>query len=94
MIFTQEAPLTRKRFLGRSCTRSKWNLEKMVFEERRKAEKPEKNLSKQREEPTTNLTLAGTHDPEPTTLLCSWRFHKPIYFKIEFPANETPTGAR
>ena len=32
MIFTQEAPLTRKWFSGRSCIRSKWNL-RVNFEE-------------------------------------------------------------
>ena len=33
---------------------SNWNLEALVFEERGKPEYPEKNLSKQRREPTTN----------------------------------------
>ena len=32
MIFTQEAPLTRKWFSGRSCIRSNWNL-RVNFEE-------------------------------------------------------------
>ena len=31
MIFTQEAPLTRKWFSGRSCIRSNWNLEMLIF---------------------------------------------------------------
>ena len=35
---------------------SKWNLEMLVFEERGKPEYPEKNLSEQRREPTTNST--------------------------------------
>ena len=35
---------------------SNWNLEMMVFEERGKPEYPEKNLSEQRREPTTNST--------------------------------------
>ena len=35
---------------------SNWNLEMLVFEERGKPEYPEKNLSEQRREPTTNLT--------------------------------------
>ena len=35
---------------------SNWNLEMLVFEERRKPECPEKNLSEQRREPTTNST--------------------------------------
>ena len=35
---------------------SNWNLEKLVFEERGKLEYPEKNLSQQRREPTTNST--------------------------------------
>ena len=33
-----------------------WNLEMLVFEERGKPEYPEKNLSEQRREPTTNST--------------------------------------
>ena len=35
---------------------SNWNLELLVFEERGKPEYPEKNLSEQRREPTTNST--------------------------------------
>ena len=35
---------------------SNWNLEMLVFEEREKPEYPEKNLSEQRREPTTNST--------------------------------------
>ena len=38
------------------CSRSNWNLEMLVFEERGKPEYPEKNLSEQRREPTTNST--------------------------------------
>ena len=56
MIFTQEAPFTRKWFSGRSCIRSNWNLEMLIFEERGKPENPEKNLSEQNKEPTTNFT--------------------------------------
>ena len=37
-------------------SRSNWNLEVLVFEEREKPEYPEKNLSEQRREPTTNST--------------------------------------
>ena len=55
-IFTQEAPLTRKWFSGRSCIRSNWNLELLIFEKRGKPENPEKNLSEQSIESTTNLT--------------------------------------
>ena len=39
-----------------SDSRSNWNLEMSVFEERRKLEYPEKNLSEQGQEPTTNST--------------------------------------
>ena len=39
-------------------SRSNWNLEVMVLEERGKAEYPDKNLSEQRNESTTNLTYA------------------------------------
>ena len=35
---------------------SNWNLKMLVFQERRKPEYPEKNLSEQRREPTTNST--------------------------------------
>ena len=35
---------------------SNWNLEVLVFKERGKSEYPEKNLSEQGREPTTNLT--------------------------------------
>ena len=35
---------------------SNWNLEMLVFEERGKPEYPEKNLSEQGREPTTNST--------------------------------------
>ena len=35
---------------------SNWNLEMLVFKERGKPEYPEKNLSEQSREPTTNLT--------------------------------------
>ena len=37
-------------------SRSNWNLEVLVFEERGKPEYPEKNLSEQGREPTTNST--------------------------------------
>ena len=37
-------------------SRSNWNLEVLVLEERGKAEYPDKNLSERRNEPTTNLT--------------------------------------
>ena len=44
---------------GRSSStvsRSNWNLEMLVFEERGKLEYPERNLSEQGREPTTNST--------------------------------------
>ena len=37
-------------------SRSNWNLEMLVFEERRKPEYPEKNLSEQGREPTSKST--------------------------------------
>ena len=37
-------------------SRSNWNLEVLVFEERGKPEYPEKNLLEQGREPTTNST--------------------------------------
>jgi len=39
-----------------TVSRLNWNLEMLVFEERRKPEYPEKNLSEQGREPTTNST--------------------------------------
>ena len=56
LIFTQEAPLTRKWFSGRSCILSNWNLEMLIFEERGKLENLGENLSEQSKESTTNLT--------------------------------------
>ena len=47
---------------GRSCIRSNWNLEMLIFEERRKPQNPEKNLQEQSKGPTTNLTHSW---PEP-----------------------------
>ena len=41
---------------ARNNSRSNWNLEMLVFEDREKPEDPEKNLSEQRREPTTNST--------------------------------------
>ena len=38
------------------CSRSNWNLKVLVFKERGKPEYPEKNLSEQGKEPTTNST--------------------------------------
>ena len=38
------------------CSRLNWNLKKLAFEEREKLEYPEKNLSEQGREPTTNST--------------------------------------
>ena len=43
---------------------SNWNLEILVFEERGKPEYPEKNLSEQRREPTTNSTHIGREDED------------------------------
>ena len=39
-----------------TLSRSNWNLEMLVFEERGKPENPEKNLPEQGREPTTNST--------------------------------------
>ena len=41
---------------ARDNSGSNWNLEMLVFEERGKPEYPEKNLSEQGREPTTNST--------------------------------------
>jgi len=52
-------------------SRSNWNLEMLVFEERGKPEYPEKNLSEQSREPTTNSTTydAGSGNPTQDTLV-------------------------
>ena len=39
-----------------TVSRSTWNLEMLIFEKREKPEYPEKNLSEQGREPTTNST--------------------------------------
>ena len=54
--------------LGISCILSNWNLEMLIFEERRKPKNPEKNLSEQSKDPTTNLTHSW---PEP--VLRRWK---------------------
>ena len=50
--------ITRARGSWLKCltSRSNWNLEMLVFEERGKPETPEKNLSEQSREPATNST--------------------------------------
>ena len=56
-LFTHEAPKSlRARFSVSVRSRSNWNLEVLVFGERGKPEYPEKNLSEQGREPTTNST--------------------------------------
>ena len=44
-----------------SNSRSNWNLEMLVFEERGKPDYPEKNLSEQGGEPTTNSRVRVSH---------------------------------
>jgi len=44
-------------------SRSNWNSEKLVFEERGKPENPEKNLSEQGREPATKLNPHLTPNP-------------------------------
>ena len=52
-----------------TVSRSNWNLEVLVFDERGKLEYPEKNLSGQSRKPTTNSTHIMTPGPgiEPGT---------------------------
>ena len=65
--------------LGRSCIRSNWNLEMLVFEERGKPENLDKNISEQSREPTTNFThswpegghVGGRHVQSPLHHPCS-----------------------
>ena len=57
-LFTHEAPRSSQELVQKCpcIPASNWNLEMLVFEERGKPEYPEKNLSEQRREPTTNST--------------------------------------
>ena len=65
-LFTHEAPKSlRARFSVSVRSRSNWNLEVLVFGERGKPEYPEKNLSEQGREPTTNSTHISTPGFEP-----------------------------
>ena len=61
MIFTQEAPLTRKWFSGKSCIQPNWNFEMLFFEVRGKPENPAKNLLEER---TTNFYPHMATSPE------------------------------
>ena len=58
-------------------SRSNWNLEVLVFEERGKQQYPEKNLSEQGQEPTTNSTTydTGTGSRTRATLVGGERSH-------------------
>ena len=65
-LFTHEAPKSlRAHFSVSVRSRSNWNLEVLVFGERGKPEYPEKNLSEQGREPTTNSTHISTPGFEP-----------------------------
>ena len=70
-----------------TVSRSNWNLEVLVFDERGKPEYPEKNLSEQSREPTTNSThiwrrvresnpghIGGRRALSPLRQLCSPRW--------------------
>ena len=48
---------------------SNWNLEILVFEERGKPEYPEKNVSEQRREPTTNSTHIWRKDEDEDNII-------------------------
>ena len=57
MLYTLQWRGTHNRVrLQLKCALESWNLEMLVFEERVKPEYPEKNLSEQGREPTTNST--------------------------------------
>ena len=60
---------------------SNWNLEVLVFKERGKPEYPEKNLSEQRREPTTNVSHIG--------LLLTDLFRLHVYFYQNCPSSES-----
>ena len=57
-VFTQGAPRSSQELVQKCpcIPGSNWNLEMLVLQERGKPEYPEKNLSEQRREPTTNST--------------------------------------
>ena len=57
--------------------RVNWNLEMLVFKERGKPEYPEKNLSEQGREPTTNNKLAMCFPAHKNVLIFTQRMHKP-----------------
>ena len=57
--------------------RVNWNLEILVFKERGKPEYPEKNLSEQGREPTTNNKLAMCFPAHKNVLIFTQRMHKP-----------------
>ena len=57
MTKSNEGQSERSNILRLPDSWSNWNLEMLVFEERGKPEYPEKNLSEQGREPTTNSTL-------------------------------------
>ena len=65
-LFTHEAPKSlRARFSVSVRSRSNWNLEVLGFWGEGKPEYPEKNLSEQGREPTTNSTHISTPGFEP-----------------------------
>ena len=57
-LFTHGAPRSSQELVQKCpcIPGSNWNLEMLVFKERGKPEYPEKNLSEQSREPTTNST--------------------------------------
>ena len=66
-----------------------WNLEMLVFEEKGKQEYPEKNLSKQRREPTANSTHRWRRTKYQTlvflTKVCSNYFNQSMRFTPQDP---------
>ena len=52
-------------------SRSNWNLEMLVSEERGKPEYPEKNLSEQGREPTNSTHISAVASNRPTEVLTS-----------------------
>ena len=63
MIFTQEAPFTWKWFQEGPASDQFGYLEMLIFEERGKPENPQKNISQQSKEPTTNLMQSSLRHP-------------------------------
>ena len=89
MIFTQEAPLTRKWFSGRSCIRSNWNKLGVNFEEggnrsaRRKPSMSDWDRLKFNPHTTFVVEVEGVIDVHYASLTSLFNREAPLYFIVE-----------